>query len=428
MSGESTESMIKFFEKAAKATFGKSRTWSSKATRALMILGRYDSQYSATPLTSELSTFFGGETSLFAPATSRNFQSTTRVAVATARDEGETECIIANYNRPLGNWARFEREDDAEKDMKIWEAGLATSAAPFYLPPFRKQPENADYIDGAVYANCPAKVAIEEMGKLWPNEGTSLDILLSLGTGHQTKKKPKIPKAIRYGVFIPILHIFERQMDTERIWDELVRNSTANVKTRLHRLNPGVHGRLGNYVDIHHHEELKHLLDSVDEWTNTSCGAAHIRQISNILIANLFFFEPDPENLPKEGSILRGSVRCRLKHESEAVQVLLEKRVVGFWHTAVTKAEVPEVHGLTNGRWRSIRDISGGRNRPEKMITEEGNIKKFRLNIQIPYEAGAASYQVLAVQLVGEQDKIPISGFPATMEELSQRSKAEWLQ
>jgi len=274
MSSDPTDAMIEFFEKAAHATFGRSRTFSNRMTRALLILGRYESEYSAAPLASELSTFFG-EASLFAPARSRNFQSTTRVAVTTARDEGGTECIIANYNRPLGNWTRFEREDDAEKDMKVWEAGLATSAAPFYLPPFRKQ--NADYVDGAVFANCPAKVAIEEVGKLWPNEGTSLDILLSLGTGHQTKKKPKIPKAIRYGVFIPILHMFERQMDTERIWAELVRSSNANVEARLHRLNPDIQGQAGDYVDINHHQELEHLLYSVDEWAKTT-GAARIEQ------------------------------------------------------------------------------------------------------------------------------------------------------
>lgn len=160
--------------------------------------------------------------------------------MTTARDERETEHIITNYNRPLGGWTRFEREGDADKDMKIWEAALATPAAPFYLPPFYKKPGNADYIDGAVYANCPAKVANEEVGKLWPNEGISLDILLSLGTGRQAKKKPKIPKATRYGVFIPILHMFERQMDTDRIWDDLVRNS--HVRDRLRRLNPNVQG------------------------------------------------------------------------------------------------------------------------------------------------------------------------------------------
>jgi hypothetical protein len=427
MSGHSTESMIKFFQKAAKDTFGKPRSFNDKVTRVLMVFGRYDSQYSATPLAAELSRFFGPETSLFAPARSRNFQSTTRVAVTTARDEGGTVSIIANYNRPLGDWTRFEREDDAEKDMKIWEAGLATSAAPFYLPPFRKQPENADYIDGAVYANCPAKVAIEEVGKLFPNEGTSVDILLSLGTGHQTKKKPKIPKAIRYGVFIPLLHMFERQMNTGEIWDDLLAHSTAHVKARLHRLNPEIQGHLGDYVDINHHEELKHLLDSVGDWTKAG-GDAYISKICRILIANLFFFEPDPENLPKEGNAISGSIRCRLKHESEAVQTLLEKRVAGFWHTTVTKGEAHEVHKLTNGRWRPVRDVSGAKSRPSQMTVEEGERRKFRLNFQHPVQQGCFSYQVLAVQLVGEQDKIPISGFPATMEELNQRCKAHWLQ
>src|SRR5436190_22070511 len=124
MSGDSTESMMAFLKNTAKDTFGRSRAGSNTATRALMILGRYESQYSATPLKSALSGFFREDASLFAPAKSRHFQSTTRVAVTTARDEGETECLIANYNRPLGNWTRFEREDDAAKDMKIWEAAL----------------------------------------------------------------------------------------------------------------------------------------------------------------------------------------------------------------------------------------------------------------------------------------------------------------
>jgi hypothetical protein len=347
--------------------------------------------------------------------------------VTTARDKGETECIITNYNRPLGNWTRFEREDDIDKDMKIWQAALATSAAPFYLPPFYKQPGNADYIDGAVYANCPAKVAIEEVGKLWPNEGTSLDILLSLGTGRQTKKKPKIPKAIRYGVFIPILHMFERQMDTERIWDDIMRNSP--IKDRLHRLNPDVRGQSGHYVDINHHQELQHLLDSVGDWTKTS-GAAHIGQISRVLIASLFFFEPDPKHLPKEGATLRGSVRCRLRHESEAIRVLIENRVMGFWYTTVTKTEVSQLQGLADSRWRPIRDNLRGKIRATEMIVEEGSTRNFRLNFHFPPQPDSASapYQVLAVQLDKGLERIPISGFPATLEELDRRSKAQWLQ
>ena len=142
---------------------------------------------------------------------------------------GDTESLIANYNRPLGNWQRFEREDDDAKDMRIWEAARATSAAPFYLPPFFKQPRDYSYVDGAVYANCPAKVAIEEKDELWPENGASLDILLSLGTGIQSRKKDKMSKLVRYGVLTPLFKMFERQMDTKS-WDDLVRMSPPSVK------------------------------------------------------------------------------------------------------------------------------------------------------------------------------------------------------
>ncbi len=39
-------------------------------------------------------------------------------------------------------------------------------SAPFYLTPFKKG--GTDYVDGAIYANCPAKVALDKKGKLWP--------------------------------------------------------------------------------------------------------------------------------------------------------------------------------------------------------------------------------------------------------------------
>lgn len=165
----------------------------------------------------------------------------------------------------------------------------------------------------------------------------------------------------------------------------------------------------------------------MSEWTKTS-GAAHIAQISRIHIANLFFFEPDAEHLPEEGAFLRGSLRCRLQHESEAIRVLLENKVVGFWYSTVTKADVPRVQGLADSRWRPIRDSPGGRIPVTEMIVEEGGARKFRLNFQLPLQSEGAAYQVLAVQLDGVAERIPISGFPATLEELDRRSKAQWLQ
>lgn len=427
---KSFDSMVKFFAKAAKNTFGHSRAGFDIGTKVLMLLGRYESKYSSAPLKGALLDFFDEKTSLYAPAKARNFQSTTRVAVTTARDEGGTESLIANYNRPQGKWSRFEREDDADKDMKIWEAALATSAAPFYLPPFKKKPGNADYVDGAVYANCPAKVAMEEKENLWPDGGTSLDILVSLGTGHQIKKKPRILKAFRYGAFTPLLKMFERQLNTEGSWAELVRTTPSNMRPRLHRLNPDIKGKgeLGGYVDIDDHHEVDHLFEMVSAWSKAE-GLASIRQISHVLIANLFFFEPDRESLPAEGAAtFCGSIRCRLQHESKALNLLLANSVSAFWHATVNRTEIPHIGVLADNRWRLVKNRFGVTAEPARMITEEEGTKKFRLNFELPCVQSGASYQVVAVQLAGLTTKIAISGFPATLEELGERSRGQWLQ
>jgi hypothetical protein len=265
------------------------------------------------------------------------------------------------------------------------------------------------------------------MGRLWPNDGTSLDILLSLGTGRQLKKKRKIPLGIKYGFFTPIIHVFERQMDTERTWDELVRNSLAVVKPRLYRLSPEIQGESGRYVDLDDHHELEHLLDLVHTWTGAG-GAADIKHISRMLIASLFFFEPDLENLPQDGETFCGSVRCRLQHASDALKVLLEDRVTGFWHGTAAKAEIPELEKLASARWRPIKVNAKS---PAQMVVQEDSMSKFRLKFRldpIPGAPSGAVSQVIAVELKGYSEKIAISGFPASLSELNERSKAQWLQ
>jgi len=309
------------------------------------------------------------------------------------------------------------------KDLKTFEAGLATSAAPFYLIPFKKGAN--DYVDGAVYANCPAKVALDEKGKLWPNEGTSLDILLSLGTGLQPRGKPKIPKLLKYGFFKPILKMFERQMDTEETWEDLESNSLPATQARLHRLNPSIQGDQGGYVEIFHFLEIDNLSRQANAWAeeNASC----IRHIGNLLIAGLFFFEPDPETTSDDGMKLSGSVRCRLQHESETLRALFTTRVQGFWCAAVTKAEVLQLGSLPDGRWQSIRYRSGSTGSIPTVEDADGT-KKFRLACSLDDNHQDGTYHVIAVQLTNEATKLPISGFPATLSDLNERSKSLWLQ
>lgn len=164
-----------------------------------MILGRTESVFSSKSLKESMKTFFGNdERRLFASAI-HGQPSATRVAVTSAKDLGRTACLIANYNHPL-LYATNNVEEEYTKEMKIWEAGLAASAAPFYLPPFEKRETKTQYVDGAVYANCPAEVAFKEIENIWPDRGASLDLMVSLGTGIQKSKHTEAPALVNIGL------------------------------------------------------------------------------------------------------------------------------------------------------------------------------------------------------------------------------------
>jgi len=162
MSNKPISEMMKFFLEVSEKTFQRTTAGFiskfgplKKATAyAMMVLGLAHSVFSSEALKGGLKFFFNDKASLFAPVLCSQ-PSTTRVAVTSAKDLGQTTCLITSYNHPLGNPANnIEREENSERDMKIWEAALATSAAPFWLPAFEKKETKTQYVDGAVYANC----------------------------------------------------------------------------------------------------------------------------------------------------------------------------------------------------------------------------------------------------------------------------------
>jgi predicted acylesterase/phospholipase RssA len=414
MNDKSIDECIEFFKEASKNTFQFPRKLTIGTTKGLMAMGTVDSLFRTTPLERELTKFFQN-TSLFGPSINIHFQITTRVAVTTAKDGGEIETIIANYNRPRGDWSRFEREDDISKDMKAFEGGLATAAAPFYFSPFRKG--GTDYVDGAVYANCPAGVALDEKEKLWPNNGSSLDILISLGTGSQKREKNKVPWPLRYGFMGPVLKMFERQTNSEMMWERTYDASPDARKSKMHRLNPEIHGKNGKHVELFDWDEEDSLLEQVERWTITE--KALLQGLANRLIASLFFFEPSsPQPLDADRPWFTGSIRCRLRHGSEALHRLLA-RIQGFSYGTVSRDDIPRVSQLADGRWHPIPTHT--------VFVQEGPTQKFRVSCELPFDGAEGTYQVVIVHLAGEQEKLPISGFPATSHELADRSKSQWL-
>jgi hypothetical protein len=434
--------MTNFFRKAASQTFAETRTGSffSKidpshtAAKALMFLRLYGSVFKQEPLEKALKEFFGEEPSLFAPA--RNGlrpQCTTRVAVTAAKDSGQTDCLIASYNRPtVDDWGNFDREDSESKDMKIWEAALATSAAPFYLPPFFKEETKTDYVDGAVYANCPAHVAYDETLKLWPDNGSGLDFLLSLGTGLQKRRGDKTPTAVKFGGFAAIRAMFERQLDSHKSWDQFENGPAgSNIKCRLHRLDPPIHG---DHIALYDHHKIPDLIEAVNEWTKIPEIAEKITDIADILMANLFFFEPDEKASSTSHilladhsyDVLAGSIRCRLGHDTVPLKTLLSKKVESFWYAETSSADTQQLKSLPSPRWTLVRNARTVI--PSEMTIQDNEITKFRLNHKFCVKNGSHSFQLLAVKFHGSEKRVPISGFPSTLGDLQRREKLKWLQ
>ncbi|KAK4178774.1 putative patatin-like phospholipase [Triangularia setosa] len=474
------EDMISFFESVSERTFKHSRAWIRGLSRALMIFRRVESVYSEEPLQAGLQEYFGEETQLFAPAVSgkmTTLSSGIRVAVTSARDDGKTLVVIGNYNRPLttsaaitiseGGNSGFEREDDLSKDFKIWEAAIATSAAPFYLPPFKKKKTGDDYVDGAVNENCPARVGMDEMGKIWAGVGDGnekadvhLDALVSLGTGNQGPKPDKTPTALKFRGFAVLKEMIRGQMDTQKIWEGVVSRADKLQKGRLFRLNPAIEPP---YVELYQCEEVPRLLSETGGWAKAGgAGQDEIRNVARVLMAGMFFYEvPDayspPSNLSQQAvgtheKLLRGSIRCRLRHQSPAVKELLGK-VKGFYHTELTADEAAEEEkslGAASRQWRTLTDMtSGSVNLRDMVRVRERNpdgsgIEQFRLDFELRVRERAA-LQVIAVEFQGDDDsdarsiseqeserckgkRFSISGFPVTLAVLSARGQMIWLQ
>ncbi|OIW34180.1 hypothetical protein CONLIGDRAFT_677892 [Coniochaeta ligniaria NRRL 30616] len=458
---DSIPKMMNFFADISRKTFSTSVL--KKITNyAFMVLRIADSVFSADSLRRGLQEHFHPqETALFAPAMHTGIMSSgTRVAVTSARDMGQTACLITSYNHPsvsntaaATNGLLVEREENTDKDMKIWEAALATSAAPFYLPPFEKEETNTKYVDGAVYANCPAQVAYSEMERIWPDAGAPLDTLVSLGTGLQRRRPADegVPGLVNMGFFVSLRAMFQRQLDSKSSWAAFRDTSCpAAARCRLRRLDPPL-GR-DDYVELYDHREIEELKMAVARWTGGE-AAGEVAEIADSLLANLFFFEPDDVHGPTTTTnrlsdptldTLPGSIRCRLGHGTPELKRLLGEMVEGFYHVQLPPSPgstaavdvLKEVARVPEARWEKIAFKIRGRDaRPGEMLIAENvggggssSVQKFRLPYVFGVRKGSAALQVLGVKLRRCEHLVPISGFPSTFGELARRAKMGWLQ
>lgn len=171
--------------------------------RGLSVLSKFHhgSIYKTRPLHAALKQALG-ETYLFGGERSHERSYDTRVAVTSTDEIGKKAMIISNYNRPGESRANheFKRPQHPHREMKVWEAAAATSAAPPYFKAFVHPTSGRGYLDGAVYHNNPIRVVNRERKFVWPDVSEHHpDLLLSLGTGKDQKTKTEVQQIQRSG-------------------------------------------------------------------------------------------------------------------------------------------------------------------------------------------------------------------------------------
>ena len=208
----------------------------------------------------------------------------------------------------------------------------ATSAAPSYFRPFVNKETNETFLDGAVYYNNPCKVAYHESKLIWHDVADRHpDILLSIGTGHNSEDSPgsaeprkRLQKAAKlvaddkvsiqtrrnqgFGSWFKnvalaqFLQIMVNRVDNilsaEQIWREFrvsVDDSHGRDGHRYMRISPKLGFRPPR---LDEKEQIERLSYTVIEKLKGSAYQLTIAKIVHRLIASCFYFEKrgSPQN------------------------------------------------------------------------------------------------------------------------------------
>ncbi|RYP24694.1 hypothetical protein DL765_000421 [Monosporascus sp. GIB2] len=302
----------------------------------------HGSEYKTRPFESVLKDLFGPHDLLFGGKKPQS-ECHAKVAITSTEATGKQQpVILTNYNRPQGKPGDalygFVREEEPSKNVKIWEAARATSAAFPYFKMFVKHETGREFCDGGLYHNCPVKIASNERRLLWGDvEDMQPDIFLSLGTGRNSlanhasgsagegdfkrvKKRHFFHRA--WGIAAGLL---QTTRECQSVWDEFVRKSTESCRndpefeSRYIRINVEVPGGVPKLHEADKVEGLERLI------VNNRIPEA--REVAHRLIASCFYFrlvsaEPDFKSLECRGYVIKGEIKCRFSDETPQIRGL----------------------------------------------------------------------------------------------------------
>ncbi|KAL9044870.1 MAG: hypothetical protein Q9214_002025 [Letrouitia sp. 1 TL-2023] len=480
MTEYSLSDMTRNFFELSKRTFKENRGGILSAFDPLNVFPAFfiavkawDSKYRTKPLREGLISQLSGDMSMFPASTFTGSQRKVRVAV-TSTTSGEP-CIFTNYNRMVSTDSKdFEREDEQSKEAKVWEAALATSAAPIYFKSFERGRPPKVYSDGALKANLPVELAVSEIQKIWPPSSAGLvsdrikkpstsdrnladsieslsieeeeesdecdlgessiesstycgdvhlDTLVSIGTGEQ-KRTDIYPSAFEVGGLKEAYLSFIKAMDTEAAWNEFKGKSTYDSR-RYYRLNIPI---IGKYVSPDDWSQMQRLEESVRKCYTTSTERLNaLQDVASRLTASLLFFEPDAPRLarlqpPDSFRRVHGQIWCRLARDTSPLRALID-RISGFWirednpriraspYVPVTLKDDWKSEIRTKGKHLAL-PITLKTTEPESTITLAVSLR----DVSIPGDP---------LSETTKSRMFPISGFPVVFKDVEAKMKAE---
>jgi len=165
------------------------------------------------------------------------------VFVVTKKVSDPRPYILRSYEIPASN---IPLSWPGDSSWEMWEASMATSAAPAFFPPFKNRGHK--FIDGGVGFNNPAEIALDELRAM----GHTVDFVVSLGTGsapHATNGRD---------------HLLE-QVTNPEVVDSKMQNLAAERGFDYYRFQPEL-GSLGNSLDNGSQEALKEMQVITHRW------------------------------------------------------------------------------------------------------------------------------------------------------------------
>ncbi|PFH59125.1 hypothetical protein XA68_12791 [Ophiocordyceps unilateralis] len=299
-------------------------------------------RYKTKPLEDAYKEAFPESQKLFG-GTSGSATASVKVAVTTSTRHGRV-IVLGNYNRkpPAQAFYDFQRPPP-DREMFLWEAARATSAAPTYFAPFAHSGTSQVYLDGGLWHNNPIRIADAESRAIWPEtKPRKADMMLSVGAGYhetestltegaqkyqeQIKAETAVQDAatwrdnddyVRFLVSV-VLSQIKSSLSCERIWHEWLEARAPHQdqnRQRYRRLTV----EFPRLVEMD--DASKETMDVCHEAVK-GMESAQFVDVADRLIASSFFFRFGTEDIVKlsDGRYeVSGSILCRLRLKSIAL-------------------------------------------------------------------------------------------------------------